>query len=330
MRRRELIGLLGGAAAAPLAWTQHARAQASPVVGFLTTGSSGTVGHWLAAFRKGLGEGGFVEGRNLAVEYRFADGQFDRLPALAAELVQRRVAVIVAGGGMVTPLAAKAATATIPIVFSAGGDPVRAGLVPNLNRPGGNVTGFALFTAQLESKRIELLHTLVPQTNVIGFLINPNTRDADVHAQEQNAQTAARAFGKEIIALKTHAEQEFDAAFAAMVQRRAGAFLHASDVIFLIRRAHIIALAARHALPGIYTTREFAMSGGLMSYGDDVTDSYRQVGIYVARILKGAKPAELPVVLPDKFELVINMRASKAMGLTVPLELLARADEVIE
>jgi putative tryptophan/tyrosine transport system substrate-binding protein len=327
MRRREFITFVGGAA---VAWPLAARAQqpAMPVVGFLSSGSANTLGHFVNAFQKGLAESGYIEGQNISVEYRYADGQFDRLPTLASELARLHVTVIVAGGGMVTPLAAKNATATIPIVFSAGGDPVRAGLVSSLNRPGGNITGFALFTALLQSKRLELLNKLVPNAKVIGFLINPNSRDSDTDARD--AQAAIHAVGKEMIQLNTYIEQDFDAAFAMLAQRGAGAFLHASDPIFVIRRTQIIALAAQYALPGIYTTRELPISGGLMSYGDDVTDSYRQVGIYTGRILKGEKPADLPVVQPTKFEFVINRKTAKTLGLEIPPTLLALADEVIE
>jgi putative tryptophan/tyrosine transport system substrate-binding protein len=327
MQRREFITLLGGAA---VAWPVAARAQlpAMPVIGFLGSGSAASFGNFVKAFQQGLNGAGYVEGRNVAVEYRYADGQFDRLPTLASELAAQRVAVIVAGGGMVTPLAAKAATATIPIVFSAGGDPVRAGLVASLNRPVGNITGVALFTAQLHSKRLEFLSALVPSARVIGFLVNPNGRDSDTDVKD--AQAAALAIGKEIIPLNTYTEKDFDAAFATLAQRGAGAFLHASDTIFVIRRTQMIALAARYALPGIYTIRELPVSGGLMSYGDDVTDSYRQVGIYVGKILGGAKPSDLPVARPTKFELVINLKTAKALGLEVPAKLLALADEVIE
>jgi putative ABC transport system substrate-binding protein len=307
-----------------------ARAQqgAMPVVGFLGSASAGPIGHFLAAFHQGLGESGYVEGRNIVIEYRWADNRYDRLPEMAAELVRRQVAVIVASGGPVPAVMAKAATSTIPIVFTATSDPVRLGLVSSLNRPGGNVTGSAMFTAELEPKRLELLRELVPKARLIGALVNPDRTDGEV--QSRAVQDAAQALGLSAIVLRANSERDLEPALAALVQSQGSALVVGADPFFQNRRAQIVSLAARHALPAIYMSRDFVAAGGLASYGTSIADGYRQAGIYVGQILKGAKPADLPVIQPTKFDLAINLRTATALGLTVPPSLLARADEVIE
>jgi putative ABC transport system substrate-binding protein len=305
----------------------RAQQRAMPVVGFVNSGSSDGYAPYVAAFRQGLKETGYVEGQNVAIEFRWADGRYDRLPALAAELVQIRVAVIVAAGGAVTGQAAKAATATIPIV-AASGDPIRAGLVASLNRPGGNITGVSPLNAVLEGKRMSLLHDLVPAATVVAGLINPDYPDTDLESND--AQEAARAFGQRIQLLKARSEAEIDAAFASLDQLRADALLVTADPFFLSRREQIVALAARHALPTIYNQRAFTSAGGLISYGADFGDVYRQIGVYTSRILNGAKPTDLPFMQATKFELVINLKTAKALGLTIPETLLATADEVIQ
>jgi len=325
LHRREVITLLGGAAAWPLA----ARAQhpAMPVIGFLGVRSpDDTV--TLAAFRRGLNEGGFVEGQNVMVEYRWAIGQYDRLPAQAAELVQKPVAVLVSAGGEPAALAAKAATSTIPIVFTIGDDPVKLGLVASYNRPGGNLTGINIFTTTLEAKRLGLLHELVPQAAAIGVLLNANFPAAE--RQLRDVQGAARAIGLQIHALRANIDREIEVAFETVASQRIAALAVAASPFFTTRRDKIVALAARHAVSTMYTAREYAVDGGLMSYGIDVPDVYRQIGLYAARILKGAKPADLPVLQPTKFELVINLKTARALGLQIPAKLLALADEVIE
>jgi putative tryptophan/tyrosine transport system substrate-binding protein len=299
-----------------------------PVVGFLASASEYGSHGFVAAFRNGLVESGYVEGRDVQVEYRWADNQYDRLSSLAADLVRRSVSVIVASGGPAAPLAAKAATSTIPIVFTATSDPVRLGLVASLNRPGGNVTGTGAFTVELDAKRLEVLRELVPKVVLIGALINPNRPDAD--AQSQHVQDAARAVGQQVHVLMAGSEREIDTAFTALAQQQIGALLVGADPFFSSRRNQVVALAARHTVPTVYMNRDFVATGGLASYGTNIADGYRPAGIYAAQILKGAKPADLPVIQPTKFELAINLKTAKALGLTVPPTLLARADEVIE
>ena len=327
MKRREFISLLGGAAAV---WPLTARAQqpATPVIGFLNTASPEPFAHLVAAFRRGLGEAGYVDGQNVAIEFRWAEGRYDRLPALAAELVRRPVAVLATSGGDPALLAARAATTTIPIVFATGGDPVALGYVASLSRPGGNLTGVTQLTSMLEAKRIGLLLELVPKADPIAVLINPDWPAAA--AQLKDAQAAAASIGVRLVVLNASTESEFMPAFATLVQQRAGALTISADPFFNSRRNQLVALAARHRVPTIYEFREFAAAGGLMSYGTSLADAYHQVGTYAARILKGAKPAELPVVQSTRFEFVINLNTAKALGLEVPPGLSARADEVIE
>ena len=326
IRRRKFLAMLLGSAAA---WPVAGRAQqpAMPVIGFLSSRlASDSVS--VVAFREGLKEAGFVEGQNVTIEYRWAEFQNDRLPAMAADLVQRRVAVIAATGSTAAAAAAKLATTTIPIVFGSGFDPVKEGLVASLNRPGDNITGVTALTFELGAKQLDLLHALVPNATVIAVLWNRN--DPDSEAQLKDVQAAARTLGLQTLALTIGSEGDFEAAFATLVQRGAGALLICSGAFFTAHRVQLAILAARHVVPAIYSIREFPMAGGLMSYATRFTDAYRQVGIYVGRILKGAKPADLPVMQPTKFELVINLKTAKTLGLTVPPSLLAIADEVIE
>ena len=327
MSRREFITLLGGAVTA---WPLGVGAQqaAMPVSGFLGGGSPDAFAHVVDAFRQGLYETGFAEGQNVTIEYRWAEGQYDRLPALVADLIRQKPAVIVATGGDVGVRAAKKAATAIPIVFTSGSDPVAAGFVSSLNRPGGNVTGVSLFVSVLEGKKLELLRELVPMAAVIGFLVNPNNPRADVDTADM--QAAARALGKLLLILKADGEHDFDAVFTNLAQQRVDALVVHTEPFFLSRRDHLVELAARYSIPTIYGLREFAAAGGLISYGTKLSDSYRQVGIYTGKILKGEKPADLPVMQPTKFEFVINLKAAKALGLTVPTSLLVRADEVIE
>jgi putative ABC transport system substrate-binding protein len=325
VRRREFIAALGGAAAWPLA----ARAQpALPVIGFMSARSPEDSEHLVEAFRRGLREGGFVEGQNVAIEFRWARGDYSHLAALAADLVSGQVAVIVAAGGDRSALAAKSATATIPIVFGIGGDPVGEGLVKSFSRPGGNVTGVTLLTNQMEPKRLGLLRDLAPGIPLIGVLINPDFSPAA--RQLQQLEEAARTVSQRIVIAKASNDDSLEAAFETLVQEGAGSLLVAADPYFDTRRDRIVAFAARQRLPAIYQFREYAVAGGLLSYGVSITDAYRQYGAYAARILKGEKPADLPVHQPTKFELVINLKTAKTLGLKIPDNLLTLADEVIE
>ena len=325
--RRELLAALGGAVAA---WPRAARAQqpALPVVGFIRTTSADDSLKLVEAFRRGLGEAGYVEGRNVLIEYRYAQGQIDRLPALAADLVTRRVAVLAATGGTVSARAAKAATSTIPVVFTTGDDPVKAGLVASLSRPGGNVTGVSVFTARLGAKRLALLHELIPAATTIAILLNPKNPDSEDEAKD--VQEAARALGVEILVLYAGTENEIDAAFTKLVEQRTGALMLGADTFFTSQRARIATLSTYLRIPTADSVREFPEAGGFASYGASLAGVYRQAGVYVGRILKGDKPADLPVLLPTAFEFVINLKTAKTLGLEVPPTVLARADEVIE
>jgi ABC-type uncharacterized transport system substrate-binding protein len=324
--RREFITLLGGAAAWPLA----ARAQqaAMPVIGFLSSGSPDSDPSRLSAVRQGLKETGYIEGRNLTIEYRWAEGHYDRLPALAADLVHHRVAVIVGTGTTPAAFAARAATTTIPIVFIIGGDPVQYGFVASLNRPGGNMTGVSFLNRVIVAKQLEMLHETAPKATVIGFLVN--TTNPYVESDTRDAQTAADTVGRKLLVVKAATESDFVTAFATLVQQRAGALLIAGDRFFNNKVDQLIALAARHAMPVLYPWREAAVADGLMSYGANIDDAFHQGGIYAGRILRGEKPADLPVQQAVKVDLVINLKTARALGLTVPLPLLALADEVIE
>jgi putative tryptophan/tyrosine transport system substrate-binding protein len=327
VRRREFITLLGGAAAA---WPLASRAQqpAMPIVGFLHSGSPEPNVNRVAAFRRGLGEAGYVEGQNVAIEYRWAEDQVDRLPDLAADLVRRRVAAIATPGSTPASLAAKAATTTIPIVFAVGGDPIAMGLVSSLSRPGGNATGVNLQTVELAAKRLGMLRELAPGANHFVALVNPNTAFTD--ALVKDLQASASALGLPIEILRAGTGREIDAAFANLVQRPGSALLSSPDAFFFNRRAQIVTLAARHALPTVYPAREFAEIGGLMSYAPNIVNVFQQTGIYVGRVLKGEKAADLPVEQPTKFELVVNLNTARALGIAIPNTLLALADEVIE
>jgi ABC-type uncharacterized transport system substrate-binding protein len=326
MIRREFIMLLGGAVAT---WSLVARAQQPgklPVVGFLRTTAAAGSTHLVGAFRQGLNEAGFVEGQNVAIAYRWADDQRDRLPGLAADLIRRQAAVIVANG--IAAQAAKAATTKIPIVFATGTDPVRVGLVASLSRPGGNVTGVVFTVTDLGAKQLGLLHELVPKAAVIAVMGDPNQPESELESREVEA--AGRSIGRQILIVKAASQREFKAAFATIVQAGAGALFVRGGPLYLTERRQLVALAARHALPASYVSREYPEAGGLMSYGPSLTDAYRRAGTYVGRILKGEKPGDLPVELASKFELVINLATAKAIDLDIPSTLLARADEVIE
>jgi len=327
MTRREFISMLGGAVAA---WPLAAQAQqtAMPVIGFLHPSSPEAAANSLTAFRRGLQESGYVEGNNVAIEYRWAENRIDRLPEMAADLVRHQVAVIVTPGSTAAPLAAKAATKTIPIVFSVGTDPVKLDLVDSLNRPGGNATGVSYFTQELGPKRLGLLRELIPGDADVIVLGNPRNAATDLAVRDM--QIAVSTIGQQITVLNASDSREIDTAFTTMVQKRAPALLIIADALFTSRRVQLVTLATRHAIPAIYTSREFAEVGGLMSYGANLRDISRQVGAYTGRILKGAKPVDLPVVQPAKFEFVINLQTARALRLEVPPTLLARADEVIE
>jgi putative ABC transport system substrate-binding protein len=326
MRRREFITLLGATSAFP--FSVGAQQPTMPVIGYLELQSPQGWGIYLSTFLQGLKEVGFVEGKSVAIEYRWADGQNDRLPALAADLVRQQVAVIAVPGGSLAALAAKAATATIPIVFQIGNDPVKLGLVASMNRPGGNVTGISNMAVGLAAKRLGLLHELVPNAAAVAVLFSPTSPNYEITRTE--LEDGARSIGLNLIFLNVSSEREFDAAFATLVQRKADALLVTDNTLFNNWREELVALAARHTVPTIYTFPEFATAGGLISYAPSLREAYRQAGIYTGRILKGTKPADLPVLQPTKFELVINLKTAKALGLTVPPTLLARADEVIE
>jgi putative ABC transport system substrate-binding protein len=326
VRRREFIGLLGGAAGWPLA--ARAQQSAMPVIGFMTIVGRNARPDLVDAFRRGLREAGYAEGSNVAIEYRFAENQYDRLPALAADLVGRKVAVIAATGGGASILAAKASTTTIPIVFTTAGDPVHEGFVASLNRPGGNVTGINWFGTQLGAKGLGLLLELLPNATIVAVMVNPNSPESA--RMLSDTQEAARTRGRQLLVLNASTPSEIDAGFATFRQRRADALLVSSDPIFTGRRQQIVALAARDAIPAMYFNREYIPEGGLMSYGNDVADAYRRAALYVGRILKGEKPADLPVDQATKFEFAINHKTAKALGLDVPLTLQQRADEVVE
>jgi putative tryptophan/tyrosine transport system substrate-binding protein len=331
MKRREFVTLLGSAAAAPsLLWLFAARAQqpAMPVVGFLNAGSPAAFGELAAAFRQGLGEAGYVEGQNVRIEYRWAEGRYDRLPALAADLVNRRVAVIASTGGPRVVEAASVATTTVPIVFLGSDVALKTGVITSLNRPGGNVTGVAMSSSALLSKCLQFLGELVPKDAAIGVLVNPNTTETPEN--KEVIEAAARQIGRQIFVLTAGTEAEIDTAFAALAERRAGGLVVQGDILYTNRRDDVIALAARYAIPAIYMWSEFTASGGLIAYGNSLAEGYRQVGAYTGRILHGAKPADLPVMQPTRYRFTINLKTAKALGLTISPSLLILADEVIE
>src|SRR5215510_2023801 len=327
MRRREFISLLGGAAAA---WPLAARAQQPkvPVVGFMRDTSLADAMHLVAAFRQGLKEAGFIEGQNVMVEYRSAEHQLHRLPALVADLVGQQSAVIV--GNTSSSLAAKSATTTVPIVFVTGGDPVMQGFVASLNRPGGNATGVSFLTSASGTKRLELVRQLMPKPAAIAMLVDVNPNLPQAESERRDVQAAAHAIGQELIVVEAGSDRDIEAAFATFSQRGAGALFVATGSFFLSRRERLVALAAQHSIPTIYVLREFVTAGGLMSYGTSITDAYRLAGLYASRILKGEKPADLPVVQSTKVDLILNLKTAKTLGITVPLPLSGRADEIIE
>jgi putative ABC transport system substrate-binding protein len=326
MRRREFISLLGGAAVAqPLrAFAQ----QAMPVVGFLSGASAWEYAHLAEAFRQGLADAAFVDGRNVLLEYRWAEGHYDRVPTLAADLIRRRVAVIAATGGVASVLAAKAATTSVPIVFANGSDPVKFGVVERLNRPGGNITGATFFNNALGPKRLQVLRDVAPKAAVVALLVNPSNPNTEFDAQE--IESGARSLGIRILRVNAGSEREFDRAFATMREQGAGALIVNSDAFFYTRRDQLIELAARLAVPAIFELREYAAAGGLMSYGANIAEAYRKAGVYAGRILRGEAPGDLPIQQATRFELIINLKTAKALGLTVPPTMLALADEVIE
>jgi putative ABC transport system substrate-binding protein len=328
--RRQCLRLLAGAAASSLFQPLAARAQRPPmpVVGFLSLAPSGALSDPLAALHRGLKEIGYVEGQNVAFEYRWANDRYDRLAPLAAELARRPVTVMIVSGGNVAVVAAKSVTSTVPIVFTGVADPVKSGFVASLNRPGGNLTGIALLSIELDAKRLELLHSLVPASGVIGALVNPKRPDADFQLRE--IEGAAQRVGRSLVVFRASTEPEIETVFTGFARQRVGALVVGADPFFTSRRGQILGLAARHAVPAIYQWRDFVLGGGLMSYGPSLADAYRQAGIYAGRIIKGERAADLPVVQPTKFELVINVKTARTLGLTVPSTLLARADEVIE
>jgi putative tryptophan/tyrosine transport system substrate-binding protein len=328
MNRRELLTLLGGAAMLPVA----ARAQqaAMPVVGWLSSGSENETAATgsVAAFRRGLADAGYVEGKNVTIEYRWADNQYDRLPALAADLVRRQVAVIATNGGNPSPVAAKAATTTIPIVFASGTDPVKSGLVNSLNRPGGNVTGVSILNLELGSKRLELVHELVPAASIVALLVNPTNPNAET--QSRDLEAAARIFGLQVHVLHASTDHDIETAFATLIQLRAGALMIGADPFLSGQSKQLAALTLQYAVPAIFLYRDFAAAGGLLSYGPSLAEAYHHSGAYVGRVLKGERPADLPIIQSVKFELIVNLKTAKALGITFPLSLLASADEVIE
>ena len=327
MRRRDFVAGIGAVAS----WPRAAKAQQSvmPVIGFLGATSPEGYATFVSGFLLGLKDEGFADTENVTIAYHWAQGQYDRLPALAADFVSRGVSLIVATGGLQTSLAAKQATRTIPIVFTLGSDPIKFGLVSSLNRPGGNVTGVTLFAYLLDAKRVELMHELVPGAAVVALLVNPNS-PAQAEAQFAEVEAASRKLGQRLVVLKAGTEGEIDQAFAAMAQNKAGALLVSADPLFLSKRDRLIALVTRHAIPSIFEWRQFVEAGGLMSYGIDLVDAYRQAGVYAGRILRGASPADLPILQPTKFEFVINLKAARALGIVVPNTMLVAASEVIE
>jgi putative ABC transport system substrate-binding protein len=327
VRRRDFIAGIGAVASLPRA--AKAQPSAMPVVGFLGATSPEGYATFVRGFLLGLKDEGFTDTENVAIAYHWAQGQYDRLPALAADFVSRGVSVIVATGGLQTSLAAKQASQTIPIVFTLGSDPIKFGLVSSLNRPGGNITGVTLFAYLLDAKRVEIMHELVPGAAVVALLVNPNS-PAQAEAQFAEVEAASRKFGQRLVLLKAGTESEIDQAVATMVQSKAGALLVSADPLFLSKRDRLIALVTRHAIPSIFEWRQFVEAGGLMSYGIDLVDAYRQAGTYVGRILRGASPADLPILQPTKFEFVINLKAAKALGIVVPNTMLVAASAVIE
>jgi putative ABC transport system substrate-binding protein len=325
--RRHFISVLGGTVAWPL--VVRAQQPTMPTIGFLNAGSAGPFAQYVTGFRQGLSDAGYVEGHNISIDFLWAEGQYDRLPALAADLVQRGVAVIVVSGGAVSAFAAKAATSTIPILFVVGDDPVKTGLVPSLSRPGGNITGMTLFISTLMAKRFELLSKIMPMSSAtIALVVNPKNPNADTDTKEM--EIAARTSGRELRVLNASTESEIDSAVATIHDQRIGALLLGTDPFFYSQRDKFVTLAARFGIPAIYPVREFSAAGGLMSYGASFVEVWRQAGLYASRILKGVKPSDLPVLQPTKFEFVLNLKTARALGLAIPQSLLATADEVIE